>query len=92
MSNYVDDVLKRTAALYKDWIEGMDERKDGLPDGSRRPKPEEMRTAVEMKYPPAWYEVPEIGPILISPFLLLLATNPRVKDRTKILKMITGAP
>ena len=89
--DYVAEVEDRTERLVDEWVNEMDERDTSLPRGHRQPKPAELLSAVLLKYPPQWMDVPEVGPMFESPFILLLVLDDRVKGRKKLLKQIEEA-
>jgi len=88
--NRIDEVLKRVAILDKQFRAGINTYLDDAPEGSRVPTSEEVGIAVSMKYPPKPYLMPPLGEITISPYPLLLATNPNVRDRKVKLKQLQG--
>ncbi len=86
--NRVDEAVARAKKIVPQRMKELEERKGIVPQGQKKPSPEELREAVDTMYPLIDF-VTEDGRIIekISPLVLFVMTfQDRVEDSKQFLK------
>ena len=86
--NYLNEVEDRVVELVAQWEEGMDERADVPPRGSKQPSDEDYFLGMMAKYPPELWTVPGLGEVFMSGFELWLMLDKRLTNGPDVLKRI----